>query len=250
MPGGLLELLRWILPYAILALLPGMVLYALVRTAMTEARQRRRLERFAAEHGFEFEPRPAAEIHERFEVSPKLDRLEPFASGFYRSSRNAVRGTRGGIHWQIFDYHCRFNVSEGHKTMEYYTIVSASVGVPFPRTTLRPRNIVYRLMSLVGFEDLPTGDERFDRRFLIRGEDPTFARALLQPEMKRFLQDAQHRFWQLGSHGIVLFLKGHAPARRITATMRELEAFVGCIPKPLLSAGHRPERHSSPHFGG
>src|SRR5688572_13683176 len=95
------------------------------------ARQRGALAEVAARLGLEYQVW-GEHVHEKYE------RFHPLGLGRGRVSGDLIRGRRGAVKWEVFDY--RF-LAEKEKAAYRYAVAAATVDAWFERTTVRPEGL-------------------------------------------------------------------------------------------------------------
>jgi uncharacterized protein DUF3137 len=116
------------------------------------------------------------------------DLLEPMAAS---QRGQVIKGQPGGFPSMSFSHGKReFSVffRPGGKHSPPWTHVHAPLSLPRDiRLSVFQDSIAYRAFKLVGGQDIEVGYEKFDRAFVIRGNDDARARAVLRPEIQERL---------------------------------------------------------------
>lgn len=207
-------------PGVIIFLVLGVV--AIAGTAAYAIRKRRReaIMKLAAMLGLTYESKaqsPAAGEFARFHL---------FSQGFAKKFLNAVAGVYSGANLTCFDY--SFSVSDGKNTYARSQTVAAFrlLRESSPDFELRPENILLKIASVFGFQDIdfPENPE-FSRSYLLRGKDENGVRAWFGPQTLAFFQ--QNKGWSVEAGGswIVVYRSGKlARAENYQAFMESAKA--------------------------
>lgn len=114
----------------------------------------------------------------------------PFDTGYAKRAENVVTGEHEGMPLVAFDYSYKedSNDSDGKKTTTYrYAIVALGMPCALPELHLAPENVLTRIGSFVGLQDIDLESEDFNRRYRVRCPDPKFASDVLSPRTMEFL---------------------------------------------------------------
>lgn len=91
-----------------------------------------------------------------------------------------VDGSHRGRFVRFFTY----STGSG-KNRTHWSAVAAGVSGPGGFTlSLSPENLLTRFGEKLGMQDIKTGDEAFDRTFVVKSSDPAYAAAALLPEIR------------------------------------------------------------------
>ena len=208
-------------PFIIIAVL--LVGGVAVAAAVFEQRRRKELEAFAGRVGMSFTPGDAGHVYSR------LEDFTPFGQGSSRRASNLLRGRRGEVDWEFFDY--RYTTGSGkNRRTHRYGIAVANVGLVFPRMTIRPEGMFDKIASLAGFDDLNFESEAFSRRYHVKGEDRRRVYELIHPRMMEYLLGVPPTHWQFGPGVILLIRGGHYNPAQIEHAIAVVEGFLARVP--------------------
>jgi hypothetical protein len=226
--------------------LPITAMAAIVAIAIIIRNKRlrtRELHHFAVTHGFELLP-DAPDGH--------LDRYRGFWSvsrnGSY--SVNVIRGRHRGIEWEIFDHR---QLRGGRRVSEYSprgVVVARLPDAVLPAFRLRPENVLHKVLDLVGFRDIPTGSEDFDRRYRLSGKDEDVVRRLFHPGLIAYLSKLPNHSWQMQGDTIVIDRYGKLfSAAELPAMMKCIEGCIAELPEEFWLRGPAAERDKNDAVG-
>ena len=217
-----------------IAVLIGVAIVAMVAAA----KRRRALAELAQRLGFTFEP----DTHDGDAASVTYDGFDPFGRGRSRSASNILRGRRGEIEFELFDY--RFTTGSGkNKKTHRYGIAAATVPVQFRSMTLRPAGLFDKVASLAGFDDINFESEEFSRRYHVSCDARQFAYDVIHPQMIEYLLSCPRRHWQLRGHVVLIHKSGSFDAREIEELIRVVEGFMARIPAYVRQDATARPRH-------
>src|SRR5688572_21118669 len=125
-----------------IAIAIGVIVIALVAAA----KRRKALAELAQRIGFTFE----ADADDGDAAAARYGGFDPFGRGRSRRASNLLRGRRGDVEFELFDY--RFTTGSGkNKRTHRYGIVAAHVPMHFHQLRIRPEGIFDKLVSFAGF---------------------------------------------------------------------------------------------------
>ena len=101
-------------------------------------------------------------------------RLELFGRGRSRRAENVMSGEIDGRTVVAFDY--RYTTGSGkNKHTHYFQVVVWLLPIQAPGLRLRPENLLDRVASWVGWDDIDFESDEFSRRYHVACEDRRFA---------------------------------------------------------------------------
>ena len=199
-----------LLLFAIAALVLGLVAYA----GYVQAKRRRELlQQFAASQRWTWTPRDDTWT-ERFSGTP-------FGEGDDRKACNVLQGSFRGRPMVAFDYSYETHStdSRGHRstTTHSFAFCALALPLPMPRVELVPDNLLGRVGTALGMQDIELESEDFNRRYRVRCEDPKLAYDVLPPRTMAALLSraslhlrfagADAQCWESGRHSPVELLQ-------------------------------------------
>ncbi len=150
----------------------GAALLAFGRTA--NRRRRSATHTWADTHGWTFTERDDAVLTGL--TGP------PFESGHTREASDVVTGTVEGTPVTAFEYHYSLNVPSSfadRQSAVFHRVVIARLAAPMASFSVTPAGVAARVGQALGFDDVTTGHERFDRSFRCHAPDPEAFATLL-----------------------------------------------------------------------
>jgi len=172
---------------------------------------------------------PFSKLEERFHW------LEPFGEGHSRLARHFMHGMVDGIDITVFEYEYKVTTSNGKSTSTTthpYLVVAARVPFLFPEMGLEEEGLGHRFSKMVGFREMQTEFEEFNRRFYIRAHDPERALAILHPQaMETLLLTSSELEWQFHAFQAVAFMKGSASPDQFYRAILDVVRVVQTVPE-------------------
>jgi len=88
----------------------------------------------------------------------------------------------------------------------YRSIVLFDLPIGAPSTSIRRENILTRAADAAGVEDIDFESEEFNREYRVSSDDPSFARAIVDARMMRWLLDeAKHSVFELSGSTVLAY---------------------------------------------
>ena len=155
----------------------------------------RELAQLARQHGWQY----AADDVRWVQVTGGI----PRAQGLYArqgQARHVVTADIDG--WQVTFFHLLAFNRGSRRELTYTTVWAIALPRPLPPMCAIPNSwLKQKITAITG--DYRTGDPAFDELFLSDAKDPAMGRAVLHPEMRRFLVAAGTPF-RVDEHGYVI----------------------------------------------
>ena len=210
-------------PWPILLLFVLFVVGGFIVGGIMERRRRAELEEFARRLGFTFVPDPGGSYAEQYAG------FTPFGQGRSRRASSLVRGARGEVHWELFDY--RYTTGSGkNRRTHRYGVVVAKVPLALPRMTLRPEGMFDKVAALAGFDDINFESEAFSRRYHVTGDDRRRVYDLLHPQMMEYLLSLPAAHWQLGPGVVMQARSGRYDTVEMGRVTDAIDGFLSRVP--------------------
>jgi hypothetical protein len=112
-----------------------------------------------------------------------------FKQGRHRSAFNHMHGELGGKQVEAFDYRYVVGTGRTRRTRKHTVVMVRGQDMQLPSLQLCPENIMHKLGSLFGYQDidLPHHPE-FSRRYLLRGPDEVAIRRCFTPALVDYFE--------------------------------------------------------------
>lgn len=142
---------------------------------------------------------------------PAARRFELFGRGHHRQVRNFMSGRSGEHYVAIFDYEY---VTGGGRSRRRWvqTVVNVHTpGVDYVRFELKPEEVMHRIGSLLGYQDIDL--ERhpgFSRAYLLRGPDEAAIRKAFTPHLVDFFERHTYHHAEAGGPDLFFWYIGEA----------------------------------------
>lgn len=132
------------------------------------------------------------------------ERFRIFRRGEERRCTNVLSGEWKGLRIRYADY--EYWLRGKRAQTSYRSIVLFELPIDAPRTSIRRENVLTRTADAAGVEDIDFESEEFNRTFRVSGDDPEFARALVDARMMAWLLDeAKHSGFELRGSVAILY---------------------------------------------
>jgi len=173
------------MPEALLVILVGVVVLALIYLGHLAARKRREaLLGLAHELGFRFAPERDHDHDNRYRE------FEIFRRGRSRSAYNILRGSvpiaGRTYHINMGDYRYTIKTGKSSTTHKFSYLI---LHLPFPTVPslfVRRENMLDRVAGAVGFDDIDFESAEFSDRYYVKSSDKKFAYDVIHPRMMEF----------------------------------------------------------------
>ncbi len=210
------------------AVLLGIAAFSIVASA----KRRKALEELARRLGFSFE----SDSFDGDTAAAQYHGFDPFGRGRARRASNLLRGRRGDVEFELFDY--RFTTGSGkNKKMHRYGIIAARVPMHFTKLRIRPEGVFDKLVAFAGFDDINFESHEFSARYHVACDDRQFAYQLIHPQAIEHLLRCPPLHWQLSGGVIVLHRSGAFKPEDMPRAMEAVEGFMKTIP-PFVREDH------------
>ncbi|MBN1670587.1 MAG: hypothetical protein JXR37_06120 [Kiritimatiellae bacterium] len=148
------------------------VLVIMVVAWHLEKKRTEALQKVAASLNFSFAPQGDSAL------LGALAGFHLFTQGHSRKARNVMSGSTPETELTIFDYRYTVGHGKNSQTHRQTVLVFRSAKLQLPGFALRPENILHKIGSVFGYQDIdfPNNPE-FSRRYLLRADDESAVRA-------------------------------------------------------------------------
>jgi len=149
--------------------------------AFMKARQRREaLQRLAAELDLKFY------ADDPWDLPVRYGHMDLFGYGHSRRASNVLAGQVDGREVVAFDY--RYTTGSGKNSHTYYYHAAVfEMPILAPRLWLRRENVLDKIASWVGHDDLDFESAEFSRRYHVKCEQPKFAYDIFHNRLIEYL---------------------------------------------------------------
>jgi hypothetical protein len=204
----------------------AVVLALIIWSAVAATKRRKALGEVARRLGFDFDPAGLAGDA----IACRYESFDPFGRGRARRAANVMRGRRGDVEFELFDY--RFTTGSGkHKKTHRYGIAAAQVPVRVRAPLrIRPEGLFDKLASFAGFDDINFESHEFSARYHVSCDDREFAYQLIHPQAIEHLMRSPPLYWQLIGDVILIHCSGAFKPDEIARVIESIEGFVRTIP--------------------
>lgn len=203
-----------------------------------EKQRREACRALATQHGWTYTEEDPAYIN-RWDGAP-------FSAGHGRKAVNVITGEHRGRRFVMFEHRHRSTSSNGQQTTtrsHWHTIYVVALPASVPALELKPRGLFSGIADLFGVQDIEVGQEEFDKRVRVRGDDEQYARLFLSgggiTHAVLDLGDLQLRV--IGAE-LLAVESGRQITEFGTARLDQLTALVGMIPGTIWSQYSQSER--------
>ena len=216
---------RWMNQLWLLVIFAAVLMAIVIWSAVAAAKRRKALGEVARRLGFDFDP----DAHDGDAIAGRYPNFDPFGRGRARRASNVLRGRRGDVEFELFDY--RFTTGSGkNKRTHRYGIAAARVPVRFRSLRIRPEGIFDKLASFAGFDDINFESHEFSARYHVACDDRQFAYQLIHPQAIEHLLRCPPLNWQMNGTVIVIHRSGAFKPEEIPRVVESIEGFVRMVP--------------------
>jgi len=163
-------------------------------------------------------------------------RLDLFNHGRSRRASNVMSGDVDGLTVVAFDY--RYTTGSGKNShTHHHQAVVFLLPIDAPAVRMRPENVLDRMASWVGWDDIDFESDEFSRRYHVASQDRRFAYDILHARLIDYLLrcgTAPH----METAGVFLLLydKGHGQVQNFERLIMIGQTVVAMIPDYVLKA--------------
>lgn len=159
---------------------------------------------------------------------------EPFGTGSRRQAKNILVGHYGEREILYFDYSYQTESGSGDNrrtTTHNYAVWVVRLPSPLPPILVGPEGIFGgRLAGLLGFGDLQTESEEFNRSFKVRCDDQRYGMALVHPRMMEYLMSVHGLQWRIDGDSLICWEEDHPEVDAVPARLDLLFGVIELIP--------------------
>jgi hypothetical protein len=155
-----------------------------------------------------------------FDNVPAARRFELFARGHHRQLRNFMSGMRGEHYVAVFDY--EFDTGAGRSDHQWlHTVVNVHTpGVDYPRFELYPEQMLHRIGSMLGYQDIDLAPHpEFSRAYQLRGPDEAVIRRAFTPQVVDLFEGHPHVHAEASGPDLFFWHRGHVAGREVPALL-------------------------------
>jgi hypothetical protein len=170
----------------------GMIGLVVVSSLSAIRKRHRRMGVAAFAQRYGFEHRPGDPFGLLYDYNFPL-----FEMGDGRGCENVVWGEWKGLPFRASDY-WYYNATDGRRGSAlrdlHFNAVVVDIPAYLPRVTVDREGVASRLTSGIGWRDIQFESDDFNRRFVIRSEDPEFAFKLIDARMMHWMLSTDRLF--------------------------------------------------------
>ena len=169
-----------------------------------------------------------------------------FARGSDPAINELVWGTWNGLDVRVFAVSLLAPTLPGHPPRRAsFACALTPLVADFPASVIEPSTFVTRIERAPTAPAVEIDDSRFAAAFHVWSEDPAFARALLDQDLRDWLGTLDSR-WGVEVHGKIALVYGPRPDRPdVVSILEVLKDFADQVPKDVLAA-HPPPFEDGP----
>lgn len=194
-------------------------------SVVAASKRRQALAEVAGGLGFDFDP----DAHDGDSIAYRYSTFDPFDRGRARRASNVMRGRRGELEFELFDY--RFTTGSGkNKKTHRYGIAAAHGPVRFRSLQIRPEGLFDKLASFAGFDDINFESHEFSARYHVSCDDRQFAYQVIHPQAIEHLLGCPPLHWQMRGEVVVTHRSGAFKPEEIGRVVESVEGFLRTIP--------------------
>lgn len=128
----------------------------------------------------------------------ELGTFHLFSQGHSKKIRNLMRGKVRDLNVAIFDYQYVDGYGKNSHTWSQTVISLQLEKSTLPSFSLRPENVLHKLVSLMGYQDIDfESNPDFSKKYLLRGRDEAAVRGLFRSWVLTFFE-AEPGLWVEG----------------------------------------------------
>lgn len=155
-----------------------------------------------------------------FDNVPAVRRFELFARGHHRQLRNFMSGLCGSHHVAVFDYEYATGVDRSSQQWLQTVVNVHTPGVDYPRFELCPEQMIHRIGSLVGHQDIDLARHPdFSRAYLLRGPDEAAIRRAFVPGVVDLIEGNPYVHAEASGPDLFFWYRGHVAGREVPALL-------------------------------
>ena len=216
---------RWMNQLWFFVIFAAVLIAIAIWSAVAAAKRRAALGEVARQLGFEFD----RDSLDGDSIAHRYPSFDPFGRGRARRASNVLRGRRGELEFELFDY--RFTTGSGkNKRTHRYGIAAAHVPVRFRSLRIGPEGIFDKLASFAGFDDINFESHEFSARYHVSCDDRQFAYQIIHPQAIEHLLRCPPLNWQMNGDVIVIHRSGAFKSDEIPRVVESVEGFVRMVP--------------------
>lgn len=141
--------------------------------------------KFASGSGFQYLGNIPEDIYQAF------GRLTLFNDKPSRDYRRTLLRQDGTRNFYIFDFTYQTGSGKNRKTHKHTMVAVKDEDRSFPGFFLRPENVLDKIASAVGFDDIDFPEApTFSKKFVLKGENEAAVRSFFNPSLIKFFENA------------------------------------------------------------
>ncbi|GAB3407103.1 DUF3137 domain-containing protein [Flindersiella endophytica] len=159
---------------------------------------------------------------------------DPFGTGNHRRAKNILVGSYADREILYFDYSYQTESGSGDNrrtTTHNYAVWVVRLPNSLPPITVGPEGIFGgRIAGALGFGDLQTESEDFNRSFKVRCDDQRYGMALIHPRMMEYLMNVHGLQFRIDGDSLICWEEDHPDVDAITPRLDSLFQIVDLVP--------------------
>ena len=203
---------------------------AIVLGILHAQKRRKEMQALAHKWGLAFYPT------DPWDLPTWYSRLDLFNHGGSRRASNVMSGEVDGRTVVAFDY--RYTTGSGkNRHTHHHQAVVFLLPIDGPAVRMRPENVLDRMASWVGWDDIDFESDEFSRRYHVGSEDRRFAYDIFHARLIDYLLrcgTAPHM--EINGVFLLLYDKGHGQVQNFERLIMIGQTVVAMIPDYVLKA--------------
>ena len=206
------------------------VTVAIVFGILHARKRRQEMLGLARKWGFDFYP------SDPWDLPTWYCRLDLFNHGHSKKAENVMSGEVDGRTVVAFDYRYTTGSGKNSRTHHHQAVVFL-LPIDAPAVRMRPENVLDRMASWVGWDDIDFESDEFSRRYHVSSEDRRFAYDLFHARLIDYLlRCGTSPHMETGGVFLLLYDKGRGQVQNVDRLIMIGQTVVAMIPDYVLKA--------------
>lgn len=135
-----------------------------------------------------------------------LESFALFSQGHSKEIKNMLYGEASGIKAAVFDYVYVTGGGKNRQTHYQSVVYLEPRNLSIPYFSLRPENILYKLFTVFGYQDIDFGQRpEFSKNYILRGQDEPAIRQTFNDRLLTFYENYPGTCTDGGGNQLLLF---------------------------------------------
>ena len=195
----------------------------LVLTILQSSKRTREWQEFANAHHLAFSHSDINDLPEKY------SNFDLFKDGNSKIADNLCYGNDKGLEIITCDYQYTVG-SEKRSQTDFFNVLIVKTPLMFQPVLLRRENVVDKLGSAVGFEDINFESAEFSKTFYVKSSDKKFAFDIFHPRMMELFLSNQDIFFEARGSAFVMFQRGTQAISKMESLLTFAHQFMELIP--------------------